>query len=62
MDRDDLEQAIEIAIGDQLSHEGFKPRAVSNSAVARWRNQLRRMLRELEPDVTVGEMLEALDE
>lgn len=62
VDRDDIDQAIEIAIGDRLSHESFQPRAVSGGAVSRWRRQLRRLLAELPEDVTVLDMREAIDE
>ncbi len=62
VDRDDIDQAIEIAIGDNLSRESFQPRAVSDGSVARWRRQLRRLLAELPEDTTVMDMREAMDE
>lgn len=60
--RDDIEQAVEIAVGDNLSHEGFKPRSASAAAVETWTRRFRRTLAELPPELTIQELLEALDE
>ena len=60
--RDDIEQAVEIAVGDNLSHEGFKPRAASAAAVETWMRRFRRTLAELPPELTIQDLLEALDD
>lgn len=62
IDRDDLEQAIEIACGDTVGHEMNERRTASQRAVARLREGFLRLLRELPPDTYVHELLEVLDE
>ncbi len=62
MDRDDVMQAIEIALGDTISGEGFKRRTVRDGDVSRLAARLRRILAELDPGTTVQELIEALDE
>lgn len=62
IDRDDVEQAIEIALGDTISREAFRPATVSTNLIATWRMRLKRILAELPPDTSVDEILEALDE
>lgn len=62
IDRDDVEQAIEIALGDGLSGEHFRHRSVSPDSIDKWRQRFRRIIAELPPDTSVAELLEALDE
>lgn len=62
VDREDVKQAVEIAIGDSLSRESFQPRAVSAKAVETWGRRLRRVLAELPPETTIQDLLEAMDE
>lgn len=61
VDRDDIEQAMEIAAGDSLSSEVGAPRTVSERVVGRFRGHLRRFLRELPADATVTDIQAAMD-
>lgn len=58
-DLDDINEAIEIALGNRLSGDSFKARTVDSALIARTRQTFRRILSELSPDATVHELLEA---
>lgn len=62
IDKDDILEAIEIALGDQLSRESFKARAVDDKLVKPFANRIRRVLAELPGHVSVQEILDALDD
>lgn len=62
MDRDDLMQAIEIALGDTIPSDGFKRRTARAGDIKTWATRLRRILAELDPGTSVQELIEALDE
>lgn len=62
MDRDDIMQAIEIALGDTISDAGFKRRTARATDIEATAGRLRRILAELPPETSVQEILEAIDE
>lgn len=63
MDRDDLIQAIEIALGDTLGGAAIdNRRVVPERNIERQITVLRRVLGELPPETSVQELIEALDE
>lgn len=62
MDRDDILQAIEIALGDTINREIGSRRTVAAQTVERQIVVLRRILGELPPETSVQELIEALDE
>lgn len=62
MDRDDIEQALEIACGSEIGSELSSRRTASDASVARTRAAVVRFLRELPDDLTVNELKEAFDE
>lgn len=62
MDRNDVEQALEIACGDSIGHEISSRRTASARDVNRLRARIERFLRELPPETMVHELLELIDE
>lgn len=62
MDRDDIMQAIEIALGDTIPSDGFKRRTARTGDIDATAARLRRILAELPPETSVQEILEAIDE
>jgi hypothetical protein len=62
VDREDILQAIEIALGDRISGESFRPTTVPDRDVSKWAGRLRTILAELPGDTTVQEIIEALEE
>lgn len=61
IDRDDIMEAVEVALGDTLESDGRKPQVVHDRAVARQVTLLRRVISELPDDITVSEIREALE-
>lgn len=62
IDRDDIEQAIEIACGDNISGEQQRPRTASKNDTNRFRARLKRFLHELPEGTSVSDMIEAFEE
>lgn len=62
IDRDDVEQAIEIACGDTVGYEMGERRTASQRAIDRLRAGFLRLLKELPPDTYVHEILEVLED
>ncbi|MBN9348287.1 MAG: hypothetical protein J0I48_19165 [Devosia sp.] len=62
MSRDEVVEAIEIALGDTINGDVSNRRYVPERNVARQLTVTRRVLAELPPEVTVHELLEALEE
>lgn len=62
MHKSEIMEAVEVALGDTIESDGRAKQSVSDQKVLRQTELLRRTLRELEPYVTVEEILEALDE
>lgn len=60
IDRDDVEQALEIACGSEIGRDITSKRTASDKAVNRARAAVLRFLRELPPDVYIHELLEVL--
>jgi hypothetical protein len=61
IDRDDIEQAIEIACGDAIGDGVNSSRTASERDARRLRGRLKRFLAELPADTSVGELLDALE-
>lgn len=61
-DRDDIEQALEIACGANIHSDVSSRRTASRRDVDRLRSMLRRFLAELPPETFVHEILEQFDE
>jgi DNA-binding transcriptional ArsR family regulator len=62
IDRDDILQACEIALGDTLGHETDARRAVREADVTRLARRLLRVLAELPGETMACEIIEALEE
>jgi hypothetical protein len=62
MDRDDIMQAVEIALGDTIPGDSFTRRTARTSDIDAAAVRLRRILAELPPETSVQEILEAIDE
>lgn len=62
VDRDDIFQAVEIALGDTLGGETDSRRSVSDDMIRKTVNRLRRVLAELPGETMVQDILEALEE
>lgn len=62
MDKSEIMEAVEVALGDTLGSDGRAKQSVSEQKVLRQTELFKRTLRELEPYVTVEELLEALDD
>lgn len=62
IDRDDIMQACEIALGDTLGNEISSRRSVRESDVIRLAAKLRRVMAELPGETMVQDILEALEE
>lgn len=62
MDKSEIMEAVEVALGDTLESDGRAKQSVSEQKVLRQTELFKRTLRELEPYTTVEEMLEALDD
>lgn len=62
MDRDDIIEAME-STANSRKRESFTRPAIADAADMRlWRDRLVRFLEELETDLSVGEILEALED
>jgi hypothetical protein len=62
IDRDDIFQAVEIALGDMLGGESDSRRSVSDDMVMKMVGRLRRVMAELPGETMVQDILEALEE
>lgn len=62
VDRDDILQACEIALGDTLGNEIDTRRAVRDVDVQRLARRVQRVLAELPGEMLVCEIIEALEE
>lgn len=63
IERDEVEQALEIACGDTLGGPSMGSRkTASQRSIDSAREHVRRFLRELPPDLFVHEVLEALND
>ncbi len=62
LDRQDITDAVEVALGDALESNGRKPQAVSDRAVERQLVLFLRTISELPSDITIEELREALDD
>jgi hypothetical protein len=62
IDRDDIEQAIEIACGDTIGREIMSSRTASQRDIDRFRARLRRFLAELPGDTSTSELSEAMEQ
>lgn len=60
IDRDDVEQALEIAVGRDIGHDLSSRRTASQRGIDVTRAALRRFIEELPPETMVHEILEAL--
>lgn len=60
VDREDISQAVEIALGNRLSREMGAKRSAEQRAINNGLVLLKRILAELPPDTSVQELLEAL--
>lgn len=61
IDRDDVEQALEIACGDDIRSEGGSRQTASPREVDRLRARVRRFLDELPGDTLVSELREVFE-
>lgn len=57
---EDMAQAIEIAVGDTISREGFRPTTASSKAKNNAAHIIRRFLAEVDESLTVYELREQL--
>lgn len=62
IDRSELEEALEIACGNDIGRDITSRRTASQNNIDRLRSALRRFIRELPPDTMIHEIQEALDE
>lgn len=62
VDRDDVEQALEIACGHDIGHDISSRRTASQANIDRLRQGVLRFLRDLPDDATIHEVKEAFDE
>lgn len=62
IDREDLEQALEIACGVEIGSDVTSRRTASQNSIDRTRAALRRLIRELPPETMIQEIQEALDD
>lgn len=61
IDADELAEAIEIALGNTISSEIAQDRSAKRTVIKRHTTFLKRLLAELDPGLTVAELLEALE-
>lgn len=59
--REELQEAVEVALGDTIKSEQGTPQSVSDRKVERQLQLLARTLRELDGHYSVEDILEALD-
>lgn len=62
IDIDDIDQALEIACGDGIGDDVDSRRTANDKVVSRLKGRLKRFLAELPPDLSVSELVEALDD
>lgn len=62
IDADDMAEAIEIALGNTISSEIDQDRSAKRAVINRHTTFLKRLLAELDPQLTVAELLEALED